>query len=159
MPIDVDAYYSRYGPMVLRRCRQLLRDEESAVDAMHDVFVQVLRREETLREEFPASLLLRIGTNVCLNRLRTSRRKPETRDEELLLSIAQAEEPEDASVARSLLDRLFSREPESTRTIAVMHLVDGLTLEEVSREVGLSVSGVRKRLRTLKARAIELESV
>jgi len=53
----------------------------------------------------------------------------------------------------------LGREQASTRTIAVMHLVDGLTLEEVAREVGLSVSGVRKRLRTLKARVAELEGV
>ena len=39
-----------------------------------------------------------------------------------------------------------------TGVIAVLHHVDGMTLEEVAAEVGLSVSGVRKRLRTLKAR-------
>ncbi|MFC2146365.1 hypothetical protein ACFLRT_03285 [Acidobacteriota bacterium] len=26
--IDVEAYYARYGPMLLRRCRRLLRDNE-----------------------------------------------------------------------------------------------------------------------------------
>jgi RNA polymerase sigma-70 factor (ECF subfamily) len=41
--------------------------------------------------------------------------------------------------------------------MAVLHLVDGLTLEEVAAEMGLSVSGVRKRLRTLKAHVAELE--
>jgi DNA-directed RNA polymerase specialized sigma24 family protein len=53
------------------------------------------------------------------------------------------EEPAGASHARLLLDRLFGREPESTRTMAVLHYVDGFTLEEVARETGLSVSGVR----------------
>ncbi len=38
-----------------------------------------------------------------------------------------------------------------------MHYVDGMTLEEVAGEVGLSVSGVRKRLRTLKARVEGME--
>ena len=33
-----------------------------------------------------------------------------------------------------------------------------MTLEEVAREVGLSVSGVRKRLRTLKANVAALEA-
>ncbi|MEO0814068.1 MAG: sigma-70 family RNA polymerase sigma factor, partial [Myxococcota bacterium] len=32
MTIDVDDYYRRYGPMVLRRCRTLLRNEEDARD-------------------------------------------------------------------------------------------------------------------------------
>ena len=34
--------------------------------------------------------------------------------------------------------------------MAVMHHVDGMTLEQVARECGLSVSGVRKRLRRLR---------
>jgi RNA polymerase sigma-70 factor, ECF subfamily len=42
--------------------------------------------------------------------------------------------------------------PTSTRVMAVLHYLDGLTLEEVSAEVGLSVSGVRKRLRGLQER-------
>ena len=61
--------------------------------------------------------------------------------------------------ARSLLDRIFQREVESTRTIAVLHWVDGMTLEEVANEVGLSVSGVRKRLRTLREHVGTLEGV
>jgi RNA polymerase sigma-70 factor (ECF subfamily) len=41
--IDVEAVYRRYGPMVLRRCRTLLRDEERARDAMKDTFVKLVR--------------------------------------------------------------------------------------------------------------------
>lgn len=138
--------------MVLRRCRRLLRDEEKAVDAMHDVFVKVLRREGVLHDDRPAGLLLRIATNECLNRLRGERRRPEDHDEELLLQIADATDHEARNVARRMLDRLLGEEPDSTRLVLVLHLVDGLTLEETAAEVGLSVSGVRKRLRTMKAR-------
>jgi RNA polymerase sigma-70 factor (ECF subfamily) len=105
--------------MVLRRCRRLLGDEERARDAMHDVFVQLLRREATLADSAPSSLLFRIATNVCLNLLRGDRRHPETRDEELLLQIAHAEDIESATSARRLLGRLFGPDRESTRTIAV----------------------------------------
>jgi RNA polymerase sigma-70 factor (ECF subfamily) len=59
--------------------------------------------------------------------------------------------------ARALLGRLFAREQASTLTIAVLHYIDHLTLEEVASEVGLSVSGVRKRLRTLRGRVPALE--
>jgi RNA polymerase sigma-70 factor (ECF subfamily) len=34
--------------------------------------------------------------------------------------------------------------------MAVLHYVDGLTLEQVAAETGLSVSGVRKRLKKLR---------
>jgi len=126
---------------------------------MQDVFVAVLRAEETLRDEAPSALLLRIATNVCLNRLA----------DELVLSIADAgsgdghpPDAESRTLARNLLAKLFRPDDPlaaSTETIAVMHLVDGLTLEEVAREAGLSVSGVRKRLRTLRGRLSQLEGV
>jgi RNA polymerase sigma-70 factor (ECF subfamily) len=70
----------------------------------------------------------------------------------LLSAIADLPDPESTSFTRSMLSRLFAREPDSTRVMAVLHFVDGLTLEETAHEVGLSVSGVRKRLRTLKER-------
>jgi RNA polymerase sigma-70 factor (ECF subfamily) len=151
--IDVEEAYRQYGPMVLRRCRRLLRNDAQALDAMQDVFVEVLRRRETLDDRAPSALFMRVATNVCLNRLRHARRHPEDRDDELLLRIA-AEVPdgESRSAARRLLDGIFGREPESTLAIAVMHYVDRMTLEEVAEESGLSVSGVRKRLRTLRAR-------
>lgn len=117
---------------------------------MHDVFVQLLRHEQTLDDTAPSSLLFRIATNVCLNLLRTDRRRPESPDDELLHQIARADDLESATAARRLLARLFGAEPETTRTIAVLHLYDGMTLEEVAAEVGLSVSGVRKRLRRLR---------
>jgi RNA polymerase sigma-70 factor (ECF subfamily) len=149
--VDVEALYRAFGPLVLRRCRRLLRDEGKAFDAMHDVFVELLKRREKLHDAAPAGLLLRVATHVCLNRLRRERRHPEDRDEALLLAIAGDEggSAESRALARRLLDRCLGRSPESTQLMAVLHYVDRLTLEEVAAEVGLSVSGVRKRLRRL----------
>ena len=154
--VDVEALSRRYGPMVFRRCRRLLGDEDDAHDACQDVFVRVLEHRSTLDVRYPSSLLYRIATNVCLNRLRDNRRNPVTRDDAVLYQIARAEEPGATSEARLLLARLFGRHPESSRTIAVLHFVDGLTLEEVAGETGLSVSGVRKRLRALRASLTEI---
>lgn len=157
MKLDVAAHYERYGPMVLRRCRSLLRSDDAAVDAMHDVFVQLLRNAARLDAAHPASLLLRIATNVCLNRLRSRRRQPCDAVDARVLAIAAAVEPEPGWMARLHLGSAFRSELASTRLMAVLHHVDGLTLEEVAREVGLSVSGVRKRLRGLRARVEALE--
>jgi RNA polymerase sigma-70 factor (ECF subfamily) len=156
LAIDVEDFYRRYGPMVLRRCQKLLRSEAQAQDAMQDVFVQVLSHEQSLDATAPAGLLLRIATNVCLNRLRTKKRRPESSDDDLILRIAASgQDSEGVLAARGMLARLFGGEgplAASSQTIAVRHLVDGMTLEEVAAEAGMSVSGVRKRLRTLRAR-------
>jgi len=168
LALDVESHYLRYGPMVLRRCRTLLRDPAKAEDAMQDVFVSLIRHEDRLRDEAPGALLLRVATNICLNRMRGERRRPEDAhaDDELALRIAQADDgggdAESRTAARSVLGKLFGSDDPlaaSTRSLAFMHLVDGMTLEEVARESRLSVSGVRKRLRGLKGRLAELEGV
>ena len=74
MSVDIEGFYQRYAPMVLRRCRALLRHDAKAQDAMQDVFVALLRHQDRLQDEAPSALLLRVATNVCLNRLRTERR-------------------------------------------------------------------------------------
>ena len=155
--LDVEALSVRYSAMVLRRCRRLLGNEDEALDACQDVFVRLVEGRDRLTAQFPSSLLYRIATNVCLNRIRDRARRPATPDEELLASIASFGSVDGGSHARLLLDWLFDRHPESTRTIAVLHYVDGLTYEEVARQTQLSVSGVRKRLRRLRETLMEIQ--
>ncbi len=152
MAVDVEELYRTYGPMVLRRCRALLRDEEKALDALQEVFVKVLKRREMLTDRAPSSLLYTIATNTCLNVLRGERRHPATSQEELLVEITGLDDPERKALAIHLLDRIFASELATTKTIAVLHWVDGLTLEETAKAVRMSVSGVRKRLRRLQER-------
>jgi RNA polymerase sigma-70 factor, ECF subfamily len=151
--LDVESLYRKYGPMVLRRCRSLLKDEEAALDAMQETFARVLRRRDSLTGEAPSSLLYCIATNVCLNVLRSERGKRPAGGDELLESIAGCDDPEAGADARDLVEGIFAREEPSTRTMAVLHYVDGLTLEETAERVGLSVSGLRKRLAGLRERS------
>lgn len=145
--VDVEALYRRYGPMVLRRCRHLLRDEDEALDVMQDVFMNLINHAGRLDARYPSSLLFRIATNLSLNRIRDRKHAPALPGEEMLHAIACHPDP-DSSL---LLERLFGRHAESTRTMAVLHYLDGMTLEEVAGECGMSVSGVRRRLRALRA--------
>jgi RNA polymerase sigma-70 factor (ECF subfamily) len=145
MAIDIEFYYGKYMPMVLRRCRQMLRDEEDALDAAQDVFVRLLRGGTRLHGRFPSSLLYTIATNVCLNRIRWNRRHAED-PSEVMDGFGAAERAYDRVEARMVLDAVFEAESESTRAICFMYHADGMTLKEIGGTVGLSVSGVRKRL-------------
>jgi RNA polymerase sigma-70 factor (ECF subfamily) len=150
--IDVAGAYARYGPMVFRRCRQLLGDEEKAKDAMQEAFVKLLLHRDRLSGSFPSSLLFRIATNVCLNMIRAQKIRSEVSGEETITRIAGYDDSENRTIFEDLLARLFRKEKPSTRDIAMMLYVDGMTLKEAARESGLSVSGVRKRLREFRAR-------
>ena len=90
--------------------------------------------------------------------MRSRRRRPEdaTAPEDLVDRIAAVDDGVGESGIRRALDRVFSHEPVSTRTMAVLHSVDGLTLDETAAEMGMSVSGVRKRLRVLKEKIADL---
>jgi RNA polymerase sigma-70 factor (ECF subfamily) len=152
-------WYEKYGPMVFRRCRQLLTDEASARDAVQEVFVRILRNTESIIGEYPSSLLYRTATNVCLNMIRSTKRKKETDWCDTVLEvIACRDDTLETFTTRSLLDRIFSREEPSTRVMATYHFVDGLTLEETAAEMEMSVSGVRRRLRRLKERLQETQT-
>jgi RNA polymerase sigma-70 factor (ECF subfamily) len=137
----------------------MLKDEDKARDAMHDVFVKLLRRKEELEDRAPSSLLFCTATTVCLNRIRSEARRSEVLDDALVGRIARAGDDQERTATRSVLARLFQGEPESSRTMAFLYLVDGMTLDEVSREVGMSPSGVRKRLGRLRQQLIELEGL
>ena len=148
--------------MVLRRCRQLLKDEARAMDAMQDVFVKLVEKKDSLTGDAPSSMLYRIATNHCLNVIRDNKKfvqhdfgseehKEEHEKTSMLHAIANVSDGTDQLIARNMLDKLFRRHPESTRTIAVLHYYDGMTLDEVAEHVNMSVSGVRKRLRQLRS--------
>ena len=100
MAVDVESLNRTYGPMVLRRCRKMLRNEQEAVEAMQETFVAVLRNQERLVETAPRSLLFTMATNTCLNRIRTRKRKPEHPGDELLQTIAMAPDVDERAWAR-----------------------------------------------------------
>ena len=107
--MDLDELYRQYGPMVIRRCRQLLRDEDQALDAAQDVFVRLLERRDRLRDDYPSSLLYRMAPNLCLNRIRAAKRRQTTADQDLLERIADLDDAEGRIEARSMLVSLFGR--------------------------------------------------
>jgi RNA polymerase sigma-70 factor (ECF subfamily) len=154
MTIDIAAWYEKYGPMVIRRCRKILRNGDDALDAVHDVFVNLLKSETKLHGRFPSSLLYTMATNVCLNRLRKESRERITDfsdgEESLLFS---ADEGFDKVEAKLLLEDILKDESEMNRAICFMYHADGMTLREIGGAAGLSVSGVRKRLEAFTSRA------
>ncbi|MFH0975735.1 MAG: sigma-70 family RNA polymerase sigma factor [Spirochaetota bacterium] len=157
MQIDVAEYYRKYGPMVLRRCRLLLKDEDRAMDAVQDVFVKLLQNQDRLSGTYPSSLLFRMATNVCLNIIRYDKSRPQADCGDILAYIAANDDMESRIAVRDYIERIFAKEKATTGELAVMHYVDKMTLNEVAEISGMSVSGVRKRLRKLTETAKSLD--
>ncbi len=150
--IDIESFYIRYGPMVLRRCRQMLKNEQSAFDAMHEVFLKILTNQNRLTGEYPSALLYRIATNVCLNRIRNERKHSLSEYLDILQNISFFETQEGETSTRNLLSYVLAKEKKTTRKIAVMYFLNGMTIKEISETMRLSISGVHKHLDKLRRR-------
>jgi RNA polymerase sigma-70 factor (ECF subfamily) len=138
----------------------MLGDTDGAVDVAQEVFIIVLGKRGKYRGSHPTSLLWRIATNQCLKALRSPvNRFKASEGETLLERIACSDDIETEVESRSVLRKLFDRHPESSRTIATLHLVDGMTLKETALAMNMSESGVRKRLRGLRKTLKELEEI
>ncbi len=146
--------YRDYGPVVHRRARVLLGNDEEAKDAMQEVFVRVLAEHTTFRNDAPLlHWMYRITTNVCLDRLRKRRTHPTISDPEAVERlIAETHTEEDRRAIIQVLGRMDA----TTQTLAVHHYVDGMKMEEVAELVGLSRKTVGKKLASFREKAKKL---
>jgi len=143
--------------MVIRRCRAILKDEDIAQDVAQEVFLRVFRKGGLQKLEYPSSYLYTIATNLSLNYIRDNRKGPVALTDNALMILEAKDKPDEKVTDRIFLDQIFSRAKASTKTIAYLHYVDGLTLEETAEMVGMSVSGIRKRLRGLRSIGLEMK--
>ena len=140
--------------MVYRRCLRLLGNESRAEEAMQDVFVKAWQAEATLLQHpNPGAFLYRVATHQSLNLIRASKRRPETADSEFLSEVADLQSETREPTDRLLATALLENEEVSTRLMVVYHYVDGMTLEELADEFGMSISGIRKRLAKFKTKS------
>ncbi len=141
--------YEKYAPRVYDRCRYLLRDEEEARDAMHDVFIKVHKSLKEFRgDASPLTWMTRIATNHCLNLIRAKkaawherfRNEVKTQEKTHSGGMRLAED-------QQLLRLCLARCDQKTAEAAVYYFVDGMTQAEVTELVGMSAPTLRKRLR------------
>lgn len=145
----VAALYERYGYLVERRCRLILRDDGLAEDAVQETFVRVLRYGDSLRDaDSPLHWLYRAADRCCFDLL--ARRRPhvvgETPD-------GGGAHPSGRLEARDAVLALLGRLDDRDRAIAVLAFVDGLPQERIAAEVGMSRVTVNKRLGRIRDRA------
>ncbi len=149
-PLSIEAMYRAYGPMVLRRARVLLGDEQAAGDAMHDVFLKAWRAGDRFRgDASPTTWLYRITTNHCLNLLRDRKRRGALLGERFAASDSRPGDEDRVAAAE-----ILSRVPEALREIAVYYYIDQLNQDEIAQLLGVSRRTVGYRLEEFRAAAL-----
>jgi RNA polymerase sigma-70 factor, ECF subfamily len=141
--------YQRYGALLFRRCRLLLRDPAQADDAVQELIAILLRRGEGLRAaESPYRWLCRAADRTCIDLLRRGKHLRTAIDINDLdpVGVAPGIDPE----ARCAVVESLARLDEDQQSLAIMLFVDGLTQGEAAEELGVSRVTVNKRAQELR---------
>ncbi len=144
--------YTRYGYLVHRRCLQLLRRPEDAEDALQETFLRIRRLDAAPAEDGSTlAWLYTIARRVSFDLLEKRRRDPVADDGQLAdLERRGHGEAADAD-RRALVGAALRQLDGKTRTIGVLHHLDGYTQEEVAERTGFSRKTVGKRLQRFEA--------
>lgn len=156
---DFSGIYDEHYRRVFNLCRYLLRSEEAAEDAAHDVFVKVRSRLDTYDPAHPfRNWLLKIASNHCLDQLRRRGRECRLSESDSLQPQAGGPGPlsqllteERSERVRRALDGL----PEKYRLPLVLTYYNDFSYEEVGDVLGVGRNTVatliyraKQRLRT-----------
>ena len=147
---EIGQLYRRFGPLVYRRCKKFLIDNEMARDATQEVFVRAMRHATRLiadRECLP--WLYRVTTNLCLNVIRE-----ESKITRLPLSEWDGAEErgdiiESRCEARETIARLLAELGDTNAQIALYAHWDRMNQEEIAAVMGLSRRTVGKRIKQI----------
>jgi RNA polymerase sigma-70 factor (ECF subfamily) len=148
---------SRYEGALYRLAWRMLRDNEEAQDVVQETFIRVFRALETYDTERKFSTwILRIATNLCIDRYRRRRMR--------LVSIDASEDDEErrpivlvdgaprpdathgkTSIAEQL-DEFIQRLPPIYRAIIELRYKRGLAYEEIAEVLDVPLGTVKARL-------------
>jgi RNA polymerase sigma-70 factor (ECF subfamily) len=159
---DDDAFetlVNRHQSSVLNLIYRFIGDRSQTKDLAQEVFLRVWQGAKTYKPEAKfTTWLYRITANLCLNELKSSRRKKwlqfpmsnldhEVQSEEDLPDNSPS--PEDLLLAkerrRQIANALQSL-PENQRMALILKRYDALSYEEIAKVIGCSVSAVESLL-------------
>lgn len=142
-----ETLYRRHAGRVTALCLRLTGDRGRAEEAVQDVFVRVWERLGTFRGDSAfGSWLHRLAINTVLLGMRSDRRR--------LARVASADDLALGDVAMAAvaheekmdLEEAIARLPEQSRTVVVLHDIEGFTHEEIAAMTGVAPGTVRSQL-------------
>ena len=148
-----EAIYNEYRYLMQFLANRRLHNEQDAEDAVHQVFVKIAEKIDSIEPVCPKTkrLVVLMFENTVTDMLRKRGRHPgvEYRDEDLAVP---APEPEE----KDLLDGCIRKLPEQQRTVIWLKYYDGYSLREIAGFLGISLAWAQKLDQRAKKRLAEL---
>lgn len=156
----IDVLYNRYADKVYRKCLSFVKDEASAEDLAHDVFIKILLNLSSFsgKSKF-SSWVYSVTYNFCIDHLRRKQRyRMEFLDESpSTTNIADVDSIEDLSHIKSdRLKLLMEKIKAEEKMILLMKYADGMSIKEIQETLNISESAVKMRLKRAKEKILDL---
>ncbi len=134
--------YTQYHPQMEQTALRILKNQHDAEDAVQSAFLQIIRHFEKI-DQIPCEKLpfwiICIVKNEAIAILRKNQRTVQLENWDSF-----AAEAEDVTDYQALVE-LFSRLPETYRTVLEMRMLLGYTGKEIARRLAISETAVNTR--------------
>jgi RNA polymerase sigma-70 factor (ECF subfamily) len=134
--------YDEHGPRLYRYALVILKDAAAAEDAVQQTFYELARMARRKPEVVNAGYATRAVRNQCLDVLRRLRRVSASSATLLEAAASDASEEE-----RLIVEQALAALPVEQREVVYLKVYEGLTLQEISTLVGVSINTVASRYR------------
>jgi RNA polymerase sigma-19 factor, ECF subfamily len=146
---QVEALYGHHHGWLRQWLSKKLGDKHQAADLAHDTFMRLLVRDDEITLHEPRAFLTTVAQRVLSNHWR--RQQLERAYLEALGELPPAFVPSEedrAILLESLfvIDRLLNGLPTPVKRCFLLSQLDGLSHAEVAREIGVSITTVKRYL-------------
>jgi len=134
-------------PTVYRLALRMLGSESEAADVLQDTYIRSWQKIESLRDPTVAlGWICRICRNLCTDQLRVRKRQPSAPASEEVIEFFDPEMLAQSSEASDAIWRLVQTLRDKHRIVLLLHVVEGMSNEEISVVLGCPIGTVESRL-------------
>ncbi|HYP97154.1 MAG TPA: RNA polymerase sigma factor [Polyangiaceae bacterium] len=150
-----EASYRRIYPLVLAKCRRMLRGHADAADVSQEVFLRLWKQRELIQDtQALTAWLYQTSTRLVIDRARRSTLSRESLLYLQTVTLGEDEQRyEEQLVSRQDLRLVLNGFPEKELEAAILNRLDRLTHPEVAEVMGIGERTVRRLLGRFDERA------
>ena len=146
--------FKAFNHKIYRTALRMLKEEQSAHDALQETFLNVYRAARHFRGDSKVGTWInRIAINVCLEMIRKNRKHDLRSDEDVSENLTLVDEDgqtpfesiEQAELRRRV-QRALGRLGSKHRDVVRMHDLEGYTIREIADELNVAEGTVKSRL-------------
>ncbi len=146
--------FDQFRARIYRTALRILKEEESAWDALQETFINVFQAAKCFRGDSKLGTWInRITVNVCLEMIRKNKKHRNQTDEDISedvnLEDRSAYTPEETFNTQEIRDRVqlaLSQLNQRHESVVRLHDLEGFTIREIALQLGVAEGTIKSRL-------------